>query len=245
MPDDAPADQGRGRARRRRRDRVRGHRRRGPRRARARARRSATASCSCPRSTTRASWPARAPSGLEIVEQLGGARAHPAEPLARRCCVPIGGGGLSAGIASAVKALRPDATVVGRGARAGGRCGRLAAAGPHRALGPGADGRTIADGARTSALGRIPFAHLRRLLDGVVTVSEDDIRLGHARGSHAGPHRRRADRRARHRRLVPTPGGVGQQRPTSSWSSAAATSMRRLSPVASARLLALSSGGDA
>jgi threonine dehydratase len=43
--------------------------------------------------------------------------------------------------------------------------------------GPELTGRTIADGMRTSALGRIPFAHLQRLLDGVLTVSEDDIKV--------------------------------------------------------------------
>ncbi len=43
--------------------------------------------------------------------------------------------------------------------------------------GPELTGRTIADGMRTSAVGRIPFAHLQRLLDGVLTVSEDDIKV--------------------------------------------------------------------
>jgi threonine dehydratase len=42
---------------------------------------------------------------------------------------------------------------------------------------PELTGRTIADGARTSALGRIPFAHLRRLLDGVVTASDDELKV--------------------------------------------------------------------
>jgi len=41
---------------------------------------------------------------------------------------------------------------------------------------PELTGRTIADGVRTSAVGRIPFAQLRRLIDDVVTVSEDDIK---------------------------------------------------------------------
>jgi threonine dehydratase len=35
--------------------------------------------------------------------------------------------------------------------------------------------RTIADGTRTTALGRRTFAHLTALLDGIVTVSEDEI----------------------------------------------------------------------
>ena len=43
---------------------------------------------------------------------------------------------------------------------------------------PELTGRTIADGVRSSAIGRIPFAHLRVLLDEVLTVSEDDIKVG-------------------------------------------------------------------
>jgi threonine dehydratase len=35
--------------------------------------------------------------------------------------------------------------------------------------------RTVADGTRTQALGRRTFAHLRRYLDGIVTVSEAEI----------------------------------------------------------------------
>jgi threo-3-hydroxy-L-aspartate ammonia-lyase len=36
--------------------------------------------------------------------------------------------------------------------------------------------RTIADGLRTSPVGEIPFEHLRRYVDDIVTVSEDEIR---------------------------------------------------------------------
>ena len=36
-----------------------------------------------------------------------------------------------------------------------------------------ATGSTIADGTRSQAIGRRPFAHLSRLLDGIVTVAED------------------------------------------------------------------------
>ncbi|MDQ2941839.1 MAG: pyridoxal-phosphate dependent enzyme, partial [Chloroflexota bacterium] len=35
--------------------------------------------------------------------------------------------------------------------------------------------RTMADGLRTQSLGPLPFEHLRRFLDGIVTVSEDEI----------------------------------------------------------------------
>jgi threonine dehydratase len=111
--------------------------------------------------------------GLEIVEQL--AELETARALT--IVVPIGGGGLSAGICVAAKSLRPDVRVVGvepelaADAAESLRVGHIVRWAPERTA------RTIADGARTSALGRIPWAHLRRLLDDIVTVSEDDIKV--------------------------------------------------------------------
>jgi threonine dehydratase len=35
--------------------------------------------------------------------------------------------------------------------------------------------RTMADGLRTQSLGRLPFEHLRRFVDEIVTVSEDEL----------------------------------------------------------------------
>jgi threonine dehydratase len=122
--------------------------------------------------------------GLEIVQQIrevggmtgrGAADADPARPLA--VLVPIGGGGLSAGVCIAVKGLRPDATIIGvepelaADAADSMRQGRIVRWPPELTA------RTIADGTRTSALGRIPFTHLKELLDDVVTVSEDDIKV--------------------------------------------------------------------
>jgi len=36
-------------------------------------------------------------------------------------------------------------------------------------------GRTMADGLRTNSLGRLPFEHLRRFMDRIVTVAEDEM----------------------------------------------------------------------
>jgi threonine dehydratase len=44
-------------------------------------------------------------------------------------------------------------------------------------------GRTIADGQRTTHIGRIPFELLRRYLDGIVTVSDDEIARAMVRAS--------------------------------------------------------------
>ena len=126
--------------------------------------------------------------------------------------VPIGGGGLSAGVCIAVKGLRPDATVIGvepelaADAADSMREGRIVRWGPERT------GRTIADGTRTSALGRIPFAHLRRLLDGVVTVSEDDIKVAMLEAADAGSRGRGAIRRLAHRCLAAPPRRVAGRR---------------------------------
>ena len=111
--------------------------------------------------------------GLEIVEQLAelGYGDIPFTVL-----VPIGGGGLASGVATAVKSLRPDAHVFGvepeeaADAAESLREGHIVRWEAERV------GRTAADGMRTSALGALTFQHLSRYADGVLTVSESDIR---------------------------------------------------------------------
>ena len=120
--------------------------------------------------------------GLEIVEQLAeveAPRSSGAPGTAPRpsftVLVPVGGGGIASGVAVAVKSLRPDATVLGvepelaADARDSLREGHIVTWPADRV------GQTIADGQRTAHVGVIPFAHLRRYLDGIVTVSEDEI----------------------------------------------------------------------
>ncbi|MFE0149499.1 threonine/serine dehydratase [Nonomuraea sp. NPDC059007] len=109
--------------------------------------------------------------GLEIVADL---------PDVEVVLVPVSGGGLASGIASAVRALRPEAKVVGvepelaADARESLRAGRVVSWEPARTF------RTIADGLRAD-LSELTFAHLRERLDDIVTVSEDEIRaaMGH------------------------------------------------------------------
>ncbi|MFN2483483.1 MAG: threonine/serine dehydratase [Candidatus Limnocylindria bacterium] len=104
--------------------------------------------------------------GLEIVADL---------PDVTSVLVPVGGGGLASGIATAVKELRPAARVVGvepelaADARDSLRAGRVVAWAAE------AVARTIADGMRAQQLGTLPFAHLSRYLDDIVTVTEDEI----------------------------------------------------------------------
>jgi threonine dehydratase len=101
--------------------------------------------------------------GLEILEQC---------PEVRTILVGVGGGGLAAGVAVAVKALRPDVRVVGVQAAGAASYPPSLAAGRPVALGSVA---TMADGIMVGRPGDVPFALIRDLLDDVVTVSEDQL----------------------------------------------------------------------
>jgi threonine dehydratase len=101
--------------------------------------------------------------GLELCEQV---------PDLEAVVVPVGGGGLAGGIGVALKALRPETRLIGvqaeevagmRAALDAGECVTV----------PGAP--TIADGIAVRRVGEHTLALARRYLDGVVTVSEEEI----------------------------------------------------------------------
>ncbi len=104
--------------------------------------------------------------GLEIVEDL---------PDVAAVLVPIGGGGLASGVAAAVRGLRPDARVIGVEPELAADAQESLEAGRIVEWPAELVSRTIADGTRTQSIGRRNFAHLRALLDRVVTVSEAEI----------------------------------------------------------------------
>jgi threonine dehydratase len=89
--------------------------------------------------------------------------------------VPMSGGGLIAGVAVAVKAARPQARVIGvepelaADARDSLRAGRRVAWDPQQTR------RTMADALRVEQVGELPFEHIRRYVDDIVTVTEDEI----------------------------------------------------------------------
>jgi threonine dehydratase len=107
--------------------------------------------------------------GLEIAEDLS--------DLAT-VLVPVGGGGLASGVATAVKALRPSARVIGVEPELAADAQESLARGEIVRWSADDVSRTIADGTRTQALGHRPFAHLRAYLDGIVTVTEAEIAAG-------------------------------------------------------------------
>lgn len=132
--------------------------------------------------------------GLEIVEQVDELDGLPplspdgADPAAFAprplvVLVPIGGGGLASGVALTVKSLRPDARVFGVEPDLAADARDSLAAGHVVRWDPQQVGRTMADGMRTAAIGRLPFELLSRYLDGVLTVSENEIARAMVRGA--------------------------------------------------------------
>ncbi len=105
--------------------------------------------------------------GLEVVADL---------PDVDVVLVPVGGGGLVAGVAATVKALRPRALVVGVEPELAADAAESLRTGT-RVSWPSADThRTIADGLRVPSLGDIGWAHVQAHVDDVVTVTEAEIR---------------------------------------------------------------------
>ncbi|WP_405397444.1 threonine ammonia-lyase [Streptomyces microflavus] len=101
--------------------------------------------------------------GLEILEQC---------PEVRTIVVGIGGGGLAAGIAVAVKALRPDIRIVGVQAEGAAAYPPSLAAGRPVSLD---NPVTMADGIKVGRPGDIPFAVIEELVDEVRTVTENEL----------------------------------------------------------------------
>ncbi|MDH6579041.1 threonine ammonia-lyase [Kitasatospora sp. MAP5-34] len=101
--------------------------------------------------------------GLEILEQC---------PEVRTILAGVGGGGLLAGIAAAVKPLRPDVQVIGVQAAGAAAYPLSLAAGRPVSLEHFA---TMADGIMVGRPGDIPFEVVNTLADGVRTVSEESI----------------------------------------------------------------------
>jgi threo-3-hydroxy-L-aspartate ammonia-lyase len=104
--------------------------------------------------------------GLEIAEDM---------PAVQNVLVPVSGGGLASGVGTAIKALCPRAQVFGVEPELASDTAEGLALG-HRVDWSIEDrNRTIADGLRSQP-SELTFAHLQKVLDGVITVSENEIR---------------------------------------------------------------------
>ncbi|HEU5419811.1 MAG TPA: threonine/serine dehydratase [Streptosporangiaceae bacterium] len=117
--------------------------------------------------------------GIELAEQAraGGAAGEDGQAGAGagpvdQVLVPVGGGGLAAGVSTAIRALLPGASVIGVEPAGADDTRRSFRAG-HRVTLP--EPVTIADGLLAQQPGELTFAVNSRLLDDVVTVSEEAI----------------------------------------------------------------------
>ena len=90
--------------------------------------------------------------------------------------VPVSGGGLISGIATAIKALCPRARVIGVEPELAADAVESFRRGQRVEWTPEQTFRTAADGLRTTSVGELPWQHIRRYVDEMVTVSEDQIR---------------------------------------------------------------------
>lgn len=103
--------------------------------------------------------------GLEILEQL---------PAVDVIVVPVGGGGLISGILTAVKAIKPEVKIIGVEPETGNDTFLSLEAGTITAV---AGSHSIADGLRTSQPGDLTFPILQQYVDGIVLVSEEEIKI--------------------------------------------------------------------
>ena len=103
-------------------------------------------------------------AGLEIAQDM---------PDVGTVLVPVGGGGLAAGVATAIKLSLPNARVIGVEPAGAPKLTRARAAGkPVKLEKTGG----LADGLLAVEVGEIPFAHHQAYVDDVVTVPDAELR---------------------------------------------------------------------
>ena len=103
-------------------------------------------------------------AGLEIAQDL---------PDVGTVLVPVGGGGLSAGVAAAIKLSVPNARVIGVEPAGAPKLTRARAAGkPVKLEKTGG----LADGLLAVEVGAVPFAHHQAYIDDVVTIPDEELR---------------------------------------------------------------------
>ena len=105
--------------------------------------------------------------GLEIVDEW---------PEVDLVLAPVSGGGLLSGVAAAVKQLLPRAKVYGVEPELAGDTAESFRTGKIVTWGAELTSRTIADGLRTQSVGVMNFAHLQAFVEGIITVTEAEIR---------------------------------------------------------------------
>jgi threonine dehydratase len=106
-------------------------------------------------------------AGLEILEDC---------PDVDLVLVPVGGGGLISGVASAIKLSGSKAKVIGVEPELANDAQQSVQRGEIVQLPAERVSSTLADGLRTQSVGPLNFEHIRNFVDAIVTVKEDEIR---------------------------------------------------------------------
>ena len=88
---------------------------------------------------------------------------------------PVGGGGLLSGVATAIKQQRPSCHVIGVEPEFAGDAAASMREGRIVQFTAEQTSRSLADGLRTQSLGTLNFAHIQQYVEGIVTVTEDEI----------------------------------------------------------------------
>jgi threonine dehydratase len=101
--------------------------------------------------------------GLEILEQC---------PDVTTVYVPVGGGGLISGVATAIKRSKPEVIIIGVEPAGAAKMSTSLAAGEPVTLESTA---SIADGLLTLRPGDLTFAHVKAFVERVITVTDDQI----------------------------------------------------------------------
>ena len=109
----------------------------------------------------------QATCGLEIIEDL---------PQIDLVLAPVSGGGLLSGVATAVKLLSQRTKVYGVEPELAGDTAESFRTGSIVTWPAELTSRTLADGLRTQSVGERNFAHIQAFVDGIVTVTEAEIR---------------------------------------------------------------------
>jgi threonine dehydratase len=109
----------------------------------------------------------QATCGLEIIEELSAVDL---------VLAPVSGGGLLSGVATAVKSLSPRTKVYGVEPELAGDTAESFRTGAIVTWPAELTSRTIADGLRTQSVGERNFVHIQAFVDGIVTVTEAEIR---------------------------------------------------------------------
>ncbi len=151
--------------------------------------------------------------GLEIARDC---------PDADLVVVPVSGGGLISGIATAVRALCPRAAVIGVEPELAADARDSLRRGERIAWPAAAVQQTIADALRVEQVGELPLRHMLRFVDDIVTVTDEELREA-------------VRRLATQARLVAEPGGAA---------AVAACLLRPASLPAAATRVAVLSGGN-